>query len=316
VINAGLKEKNAGIREMFHFRYSPHFPKDTAVARRVPCVCDSCLAQLESKCATNVDPTTQPRFQEAAGCFFEHIVGDLNAWNTFTVLLQTVKDKVTKEWVEQAFMVPIVEKVLRSGLTVRADAIEEEIKVGGYGAIGSDGDEGFFLIQFTSTPFLLQSPSPVFGCHIDPNTNKQEPMPAGALVVKAKGYSRIHRAPGWYEPVDPREEEQYYWIQHIASGDVAVQEHGDSFNLRAEPCVIANKLFPERCRLLERKEFKRILYEIHVMGKLDYIQIDPEDCVRERMNEDGDSDSEEDEDEEASEIEEESEEESEEDECS
>jgi hypothetical protein len=155
-IDSGLKEKGCGLREMFHFRYHYRFPTNTAVARRVPCICASCLAQLEKEVEADKEPTTQPRFQKPASCYFEHVVEDLNGWNTFTVLLQTVHNKATGVWDEQPFMYESVDKVLQSGLTRRADDVEEQIKVGGFGAIGSDGTEKFFLIQFTGTPFLLQ----------------------------------------------------------------------------------------------------------------------------------------------------------------
>ncbi len=187
------------------------------------------------------------------------------------------------------------------------------IKVEGYGAIGSDGDEDFFLIQFTGTPFLLQSPAIVFGCHINPDTGKQDKMLAGAVVVEARQFSRVHRAKGWYEPVDPKEPVQLYWIQHVVSGNVAVQKHdiAGPFKLTVEPCVVANKQDRDGCRFVEKDEAQALVAEIHVMSKMDMIVVTAEDCVRDKMNEDGDSDSEEEEDEEESGEDTESEDESE-----
>ena len=137
-------------------------------------------------------------------------------------------------------------------------------------------------------------------------------MLAGAVVVEASAFSRVNMTKGLHEPVDPSEPVQCYWIQHVVSGNVTVQKHqmDGPFKLTVEPCVVANKNDRDGCRLVEPEQAHALRKEIHVMSKMDRSVVTAEDCVRDKMNEDGDSDQEEDEDGEASEENRESEQES------
>jgi hypothetical protein len=88
-----------------------------------------------------------------------------------------------------------------------------------------------------------------------------------------------------------------YWIQHVVSGNVAVQKHeiDGPLKLTVKPCVVANKKDRGGCRLVEPEQAQALRKEIHVMSKMDRIVVTAEDCVRGKMNEDGDSDQEEEE---------------------
>jgi hypothetical protein len=74
-----------------------------------------------------------------------------------------------------------------------ANAIDNII-LGGYGAMDSqapDAKDGYYLIRWTGTPYLLTAPNAnVQGC--------DGVMPAGTFVCKGRYLTRLNRAPHWY----------------------------------------------------------------------------------------------------------------------
>ena len=137
---------------------------------------------------------------------------------------------------------------------------------------------------------LVETPTKVFGCHVDDKTGEQEEMLPGSWVVKARAYNVIRGAPDWYEPVDPNSGEEYYWLQHIVSADVMMEEHSEDgpHKCRKDPNIVANGRDRKVCRFLDQGIKKRMEDEIFVMEGMDYIELTKEDCVRGGMNDHGD----------------------------
>ena len=82
--------------------------------------------------------------------------------------------------------------------------------------------------------------------------------------------------------MDPNSGEEYYWLQHIVSADVMMEEHSEDgpHKYRKDPNIVANGRDKKVCRILDQGIKKRMEDEIFVMEGMDYIELTKEDCVR------------------------------------
>jgi hypothetical protein len=195
-------------------------PKGLAVCRRIPCLCEACLYQLNHPWDPSVkDPRNQPMFQNNPDCEFRSVMGNLNNWHFITVEPATKKnsrgERVPDEDPEQ------VQRLRQEALTSIAMKTSMEIKVDGFGAINADGEDapdGFYLVQWKGKPYTLQAPTKVECCGDGDRSGAAE-IPAGTLVCKAIYWDRIGQAPGWYEPPlsSPSKPATTYlfWLNHV-----------------------------------------------------------------------------------------------------
>jgi len=244
-------------------------------------LCTSCLIKLDKEVLIEPDASALEKFATPVDCYFKEAVEDWNEWTAFMVEPQKIKGEENED------MWPIIDKVMKSANIAREDELIESISCHGLGVVAVDGPLGFFLVELTSTPFKLEGSTILFGCNVDPKTGRRDTMPTGSWVVRAKAYVGIHRATRWHEPVDPVVGESLYWLQHVVSGEVKAEAHSDDRprKLTQQPAVRANKNNKEACLFLSPEMNQRLLEEVHVKGKMDYINFTEDDCVREKTAE-------------------------------
>ena len=166
------KEKKSGFSEMFHFRYDYRFPESNFLARRVPCICQSCLTCLDLEWDTTKQWQEQPMVQRPEDCYFASTVDDLNDWN-FCELKRSKHSDVEE-----------INLVYQDALAYKSNQEMAKIKVDGFGAIGMEDDpDGFLLVQWKTLPYTTQEPTLTFG--------NNEPIPAGEVFAEATIWERI-----------------------------------------------------------------------------------------------------------------------------
>ena len=87
-----------------------------------------------------------------------------------------------------------INKVYSSALTYRSNVVMGQIKKDGFGILGSDEDERYYLVRWTSNTYTLQEATDLFGCKTE--------MPAGTVVVEGIIYQHLPYNPGWHQPPD------------------------------------------------------------------------------------------------------------------
>jgi hypothetical protein len=245
--------KQNGIHEMHHFRYHPMLPKGMAVCRRMPCLCEHCMFQLNHPWDPTIqDPKDQPMFQNNPNCEFHCVMGELNDWKFITVEPAKKRNRhgqmVPQEDPEQ------LEKICQEALESIAMRTSMEIEPGGYGAINADEEDapdGFYLVKWKGQPYTLQAPAMVECCGDGDGDDGAGMMPAGTLVCKGIYYDRIRNAKGWYQPLPSTPakppEVHLFWLNHVLCGDIQVQSGSQATNFlppRQAQVFSQNKPFP------------------------------------------------------------------------
>lgn len=77
----GLKiGKYMGISLMYNFRLDPNLSIRKVAVRRIPCVCNSCLLQLNSIWKSGNTGNLQKKFLPNSSCNMKNMFEDLNDW--------------------------------------------------------------------------------------------------------------------------------------------------------------------------------------------------------------------------------------------
>jgi hypothetical protein len=87
------------------------------------------------------------------------------------------------------------------------------IKFHMFGAISCDNDkegapDGYYLVRFTKTPFVLQEPSPVEGCI-------GGDMLEGTTVVKGRYWNRVPGSPHWLQEGEWDDPKLLFHVQYV-----------------------------------------------------------------------------------------------------
>jgi hypothetical protein len=150
-----------------------------AAVRRIPCLCDACLAQLEK-------PSVKERYARNESCVWADVFknGHLNDWQTIDLAPKSGSDP---EEMEQA------QTMVLENISAR---YAEEIQKGTFGAFmtSDPATDGYYLVQWSSAPYTLQS---------DSFLDEYEPpllLRQGELVCDAKYCNKVPRAKNWYTP--------------------------------------------------------------------------------------------------------------------
>jgi hypothetical protein len=178
--------------------------------QRIPCYCNACHEQLNLAWDDNIADdqwSTQKRFEKPVNCSLEPILSEQNNWR----FVRIVPTKKSTEEEQEEELNGIYAEVLHQ---YEANAIDGIIH-GGYGAMDSqarDAKDGYYLIRWTGTPYLLTAPNAnVQGCN--------SVMPAGTFVCKGRYLTRLNRAPHWYY-YDSRSPPCIFCLQFIVAPNI------------------------------------------------------------------------------------------------
>ena len=169
-------EKDCGISEMFHFRYQwDSETQNQCATRRIPCLCDACLANLSKKWIVGTPAVDQPCFADpdAASCYFEPMMQGMNKWRIITLVPKDGEHEVDE-----------INEVLQSALDYKASQCSEMIDPGKFGIVGvagNDAKDGALLVKWTGLPFSLQEETFISGCKLP--IWRQEPRWWRALFI-------------------------------------------------------------------------------------------------------------------------------------
>ena len=207
VVTGFKREKKSGIKSHFHFRYHYKMKADEVFIRRVACLCPGCHENLMKPWEEGIETKLQPMFQNSETCYFNAMMGDLNKWTLCKV-------KHTK-----AYEVEEVNEIFQDALTYHTNEQMSKVKVGGFGAVGSqnpDAKKGFFLVKWKTLSYALQEETHVFGFGL---------MPPGTVVVEGQVYHHLpgNKCFGWFLPPEytgPNMKHDIFWSQHVIRGDV------------------------------------------------------------------------------------------------
>ena len=157
-----------GIQYHYNFRADPALGLGHVAARRIPCMCEACINQLQKSWLPNKDFSEQPRYKpNNTDCQLWNVLGSLNNWR---------KISITDTDADSGACTQITTKnIFRDTLRDRASALMSLIEEGNYGAIATTDTSalsGYYVFCFRSCGYILQK-------GIVTNSGK---IPSGELV--------------------------------------------------------------------------------------------------------------------------------------
>jgi hypothetical protein len=83
-----------------------------------------------------------------------------------------------------------------------------------------DAPDGYYIVQWTGEPEVLQKPTKVEGYNAGL-------MPEGTVVCKGQYYNRVPRNPRWYQIGDEgyKEETHFFRLQNVLDAEVEMEPH-------------------------------------------------------------------------------------------
>ena len=171
-----------GLLAHYNFQVSKELGVGRAATRRIPCACESCLAQMEEPWTPGVAAELQPRYASSTGCIRWKIFEGLNDWKIIDLLPKKESDP---EEVEEAHA-----QVLE-GVKERMAELVKPNKCGAFSTEDEDAD-GYYIVMWTSDPYTLQE---------DVELAEYTPamkIKAGELVCDAEYYNPVRGARLWY----------------------------------------------------------------------------------------------------------------------
>ena len=145
-------QKGNGIRHHHNFRADPVLGVGFIAARRIPCMCEGCLQQLQKPWLKNKSFYEQPRYEpNNLQCSLWPTLGPLNNWRLISITDNN--DEPSKGTCSA------VKNIFRETLQDRAFSMMSLIEEGNYGAIettDNDTSSGYYIFRFRSTGYILQ----------------------------------------------------------------------------------------------------------------------------------------------------------------
>ena len=106
-----------------------------------------------------------------------------------------------------------VNAILQWMMRMHVKKVQEEIKKDNIGAVALVNVKGYFLVQWTDSPFQLAEEAEDYLAN---------PMPAGTWVCRGHIFNPIELAPGWFGKAQPAVGDLYS-LEHVLSTDVEME---------------------------------------------------------------------------------------------
>jgi hypothetical protein len=207
------KFTHSGLLAMYNIRADPDLGLSRVALRRIPCACSACIDQLQLLWIPNIAGELQGRYTSSENCELWEIFEGLNDWQI--VSMEAKAGGNNENDVQEA------EQIVMDGI---ADSMRTEIVPGNIGAFATEdpASDGYYIIQWTSAPFELES---------ERRLNEFDPpiiLKEGELVVKANYFYQVPRASKWYTPSSL---ETIVRLQQIAHPNLTLLKESDEHQL-------------------------------------------------------------------------------------
>jgi hypothetical protein len=216
-------------------------------------------------------------------------MSDLNKWNFIS--LDVTKNSTPEEQEDE--LNAVFAEVLHQYEVEAAD----NIIPGGFGAMDTTDPaarEGFYLIKWTSAPYVLQQPAVVEGCEVE--------MPEGTQVCDGRYLDQLDRSPHWYHYSSSAGVKKFR-LQFIVEPNIEIEAYNPEAGIQP-PANGLNFLAPRALASARRTIIACTQGHATsdcrgeaVAEKLDHFEINIEDIEEEEDAEEVDEEVEEDEDE-------------------
>ena len=252
--------KFEGISSMYNIRTDPDLGPKRAMIRRFPCLCPGCVAKLLLPWEDGIDPQNQPRYQTPGACKFVQVFGDQNKW-TFVRLEETTESNQEES-----------NEIQQNVLTAFSTRVAANVEVEGFGALLTDDpdSEGFYIVQWTSEPYVLQEDTKL--TEYDPVVT----LPAGTQVCNARYWLQVSGATSWYVADTAETGLTVVRMQHVVHSTVSLIKLSDEHN-PAPPHLNARQrqaMTDQKARRMEDGVLENILEEISKREPLDFEEAD------------------------------------------
>ena len=155
--------------------------------------------------------------------------------------------------------------VKQDAIDYRADQVEAEAKIGGFGALACDDPKvPFYLVEFKSDPHMLKEETMVHGGFL---------MEEGTVVVDGVFYSAVPRQNGWHAPPKDRDDDEVFLVQHFTTGNVEAVLPSEE---NPPPKLKKNQNL-DGLVFIDSTELDRLKAESHVRNAFDLAEIDEVD---------------------------------------
>ena len=244
-------EKHNGLRAMYHLIADPELGLGRVAVRRIPCGCDGCYKHLKKPIAD--------RYKPHKDCKDYLLYEGLNDWHILTL---GPKTPGAAEQVEEAKVIVV------QGTT---EEVGKHIKKGSIGAFSTDDPDadGYYIVEWLGEPFVLEE-----DCTLDTFDPPQH-FKSGELVVYAKYFNKVQRAPFWYTASDSVFKELIK-VQHVLAADLKLLEISTDSNPLPRSCNRreaerrgAKKVSETDRRLIQEQIERNMLIE-YVDDNIDY----------------------------------------------
>ena len=141
------------MKEFYQIHCHKGLGTDTVAMRRIPCHCDACRKVLRKPWIHSVSPKDQPRFQDVPGCELKPILGNFNSWEFVQFHPRKKGEPNYEEYMDEE-----AKLVLEDTLDYVTSVVASEVEIRMVGAVVIDDPniDGYYLVQWTETPFTCQ----------------------------------------------------------------------------------------------------------------------------------------------------------------
>ena len=171
-----------GISSMYNIRADPDLGFGKAAIRRIPCACNSCVAQLSIPWVPGKSATEQDRYKVNKHCKYWSIFEGTNDWQIITCKEVMSGPDSDSEDLEKAILIKY------------ADSMSETLIPGNVGAFLTEDEDtdGYYIVTWTSFPYTLQE---------DERCTAYDPpmiFKKGTLVCDAIYHNKVENTKYWY----------------------------------------------------------------------------------------------------------------------
>ena len=251
-------QKGNGIQHHYNFRADPALGVGFIAVRRIPCMCEGCITQLNSAWKANKHFGSQPRYSAAnQDCVLWDVLGDLNDWRLVSIVDtdSSVSDDI------KSTTHTIFESVIHDRTAATAAIIEE----GHYGAIATTDPRalsGYYIFKFKSSAYPL--PKSIYV--------NSEKISAGDMVCDIQWLNSVPKSTRLYShgSDDSSELDSLVRVQHVVHADVVFEYMQSESMLNRTMRSHFGVLKKKRTILINQQCHDDILETILARSHLDY----------------------------------------------
>jgi len=184
-------DDNIKMRDLYHIRCDPDLGLGKCAMRRIPCACRACRTALAQVWQSNIPVENQPRYcGTVVDCKYASILGHYNKWYIVDLCIMPTPQNTST----QVEPVDPIEEVQESILNDMSEMFAESIEISNYGAFQTHDTttSGYYIVQWTSTPYVLDEP---YICH---EYSPPQVIPEGTYVCRASFLNPMGPSSFWY----------------------------------------------------------------------------------------------------------------------